>query len=544
MLESRVAELEEILRAIRGGEIDALVVEGPSGNQIYSVTNADQPYRIFVESMQEGAVTASGEGDILFCNHRFADMVGMSLQRVIGTNFRRFVDPTCLAVVDGVLEHRSGREQAVLVTDDGATLPVSIAASKFAIDDIPVTCIVVTDLTAQKAQEERTALLTREIAARAQAEEENRTKDEFLAVLSHELRTPLSAMLGWVRMLKGTVSDPAQRTHGLDVIERNVRHQTQLITDLLDVSRIAAGKLSLDTERVELAPVVAAVLETFRPIAAAKQLHVVSAVTAVDAAVLGDRERLHQVFGNVLSNAVKFTPPNGTIRVSLEAEDGCARLTITDDGQGIAPAVLPHVFERFRQGDSSTTRAAGGLGIGLTIARHLVECHGGTIGAASAGEGRGATVTVVLPLLTNPAPRNRTPSAEPAAGSAGLRVLLVDDHADTLEVLSAILTERGMTVTTAESASQAFEILTAGGTDVLVCDVSMPGEDGLALISRLSAAGVATVPAIALSAYARPEDRHRALAAGFKLYLVKPIEAAELVAAITEVMAGAASLRG
>ena len=542
-LEARVAELEEILRAIRGGEVDALVVEGPFGDQIYTVTNADQPYRIFVESMQEGAVTASGEGDILFCNRRFADMVRTPLQRVIGTSLRRFIDPACLPALDRLLDGRSGKEQAVLVTDEGATLPVSVAASKFAIEDLSVTCIVVTDLTEQKVQEERTAHLTREMAARAQAEEQNRTKDDFLAVLSHELRTPLSAMLGWVRMLRTAAIDEARRAHGLDVIERNVRHQTQLITDLLDVSRIVTGKLSLDAEPVELAPVVGAVVETFRPIAAVKQLEIAAVMTAVDATVLGDRERLHQVFGNLLSNAVKFTPPAGSITVTLEASEGYARVTVRDNGQGIAPAFLPHIFERFRQGDASSTRTSGGLGLGLTIARHLVDCHGGTIAAASAGQGHGATFTVALPLLTYAHRQRATPPTEPMPPVEGVRVLLVDDHVDTLDVLSAVLRESGMTVSTADSAPLAIEMLTAGGADVVVCDISMPGEDGLSLITRIRAAGVMALPAIALSAYAGPQDRQRALAAGFNLHLAKPVEPADLVNAIGGVLGAKATTR-
>ena len=531
-LEARVAELEEVLRAIRGGEVDALVVDGPLGEQIYTVTNADQPYRIFVESMQEGAVTVGTDGDILFCNRRFADMVRTPLHRVMGTPIRRFLHPECLALCDRLLATRSGKEQAFLLAEDGATLPVSIAASEFAIDDLRVACIVVTDLTEQKLQVERTALLAREMAARADAEQENRAKDNFLAVLSHELRTPLTAMLGWVRMLKASSLAEVQRAHGLDVIERNVRHQTQLITDLLDVSRIVTGKLVLDTQRVELTPLVETAVDTFRPIAAAKHVDITSVTAAVDVAVLGDPERLQQVFGNLLSNAVKFTAPGGQIAVTLEGVENHARFIVRDNGEGIAPAVLPHIFDRFTQGDSSSTRASGGLGIGLTIARHLVECHGGTIAATSAGKGHGATFTVEFPLLTFALRETAMPRMEPPAPLADVRVLVVDDHADTLEVLAALLRENGMRVRMASSTESAIEMFTAGGADVIVCDLAMPGEDGLALIARIRAAGATTLPAIALSAYARPEDRQRALAAGFNIHLAKPVEPADLLKAI------------
>jgi PAS domain S-box-containing protein len=536
-LSARVAELEEVLAAIRGGTVDAVVGDGPLGERIYTLASADQPYRIFVESMHEGAVTVSADGDILFCNRRFAEMVRLPLQRVIGAPLRSFIHPAGLALFEGLLERGIGREQGGLLADGGATLPVSMAISQSTIEDLPVSCLVVTDLTEQHAEEERARRLIREMAARAEAEQENKAKDEFLAVLSHELRTPLTAMLGWVRVLKTPAVDDARRTHGLEVIERSVRQQTQLISDLLDVSRIVAGKLSLDRQPVALAALIEAVLDTFRPIAAAKDITVTSTMPAPGGIVRGDAGRLQQIFGNLLANAVKFTPPGGAITVTLETEAGGARVIVRDDGHGIAPAVLPHIFERFRQGDSSSTRAAGGLGIGLTIARHLVEAHDGTITAASEGEGHGATFVVTLPLLPSAPAAEPAPRPAPSSGLAGLRVLLIDDHADTLEVLSAMLAEHQVLVSTADSARAAVDVLLGGGTDVLVCDISMPGEDGLTLIRRMRAAGGALVPAIALSAYARPEDRQRALAAGFDAHLAKPVEPADLVAAITGVMA-------
>ena len=535
-LAARVAELEDLLEAIRAGSVDAVVVDGPLGEQIYTLTSADQPYRIFVESMHEGAVTLDANGDILFCNRRFAEMVRLPLQRVIGTGLRRFIHPAGLGLFDGLVERGIGREQAGLLADGGVTLPVSIAISQSTIDDMPVSCVVVTDLTDQHAQEERARRLTHEMTARAEAEHENKAKDEFLAVLSHELRTPLTAMLGWVRVLKGTTVDDGRRVHGLEVIERAVRQQTQLISDLLDVSRIVTGKLALDRQPLALAPLLEAVLDTFRPIAAAKDITISSTMPAPGATVLGDPGRLQQVFGNLLSNAVKFTPPGGAITVTLEAAAGGARVTVRDNGHGIAPAVLPHIFERFRQGDSSPTRAAGGLGIGLTIARHLVEAHDGTITAASAGDGQGAMFVVTLPLRQTAPPE--APAAGPPVASrvAGVRVLLVDDHADTLEVLSAMLAEHDMLVSTADSARAAIDVLLNGGADVVVCDLSMPGEDGLTLIRRMRAAAGPLVPAIALSAYARPEDRQRALETGFDLHLAKPVEPADLVAAISGVL--------
>jgi signal transduction histidine kinase/CheY-like chemotaxis protein len=393
------------------------------------------------------------------------------------------------------------------------------------------------------AHQEREQLLASERRARADAEEANRTKDEFLAILSHELRTPLNAMLGWVHLLRGGKLDGPTTARGLDVLERNTRAQARLIDDLLDVSRIVTGKLLVEARPVELADVAAAAVDAVRPAAAARGVSLNVQLDPAGGPVRGDATRLQQVAWNLLSNAVKFTPAGGRVEVRLLRADSHAELVVSDNGQGISSALLPFVFDRFRQGDSSSTRRHGGLGLGLAIVRHLVELHGGAVTAESAGETRGATFRVRLPILTvqSAPPEIRAEKRESAHGAiAGLRVLVVDDEADAREMLGVVLRQAGAEVTTAACAGEALDLLDRMTFDVLVSDIGMPGEDGYELISRLRArpeerGGLA--PALALTASARGEDRLRALAAGFQLHTAKPINPGELLAAV-EALAG------
>jgi PAS domain S-box-containing protein len=391
----------------------------------------------------------------------------------------------------------------------------------------------------------------------------NHIKDEFLAVLSHELRTPLNPILGWARLLQSRQYDPATTARALETIERNAKIQTQLIEDLLDVSRILRGKLSLTVTPVDLIATVEAALDTIHLAAEAKgvavQLHILD--PAADSAdhphsnsgftVLGDASRLQQVIWNLLSNAVKFTPAGGQIEVQLErVQNGeprdhrtVAQITVSDTGKGISPDFLPHVFDYFRQADGSTTRSFGGLGLGLAIVRHLVELHGGTIQAASAGEGQGATFTVRLPLLTNSTspdqtepPLSTSTSAQPLTG---LRILIVDDEPDALDWTQFWLEQCGAVVTAVSSAQAALEELEQSQPDVLLSDIGMPEADGLMLLQQIrsrSDAQGSRVPAIALTAYARDEDSSRALLAGFQRHLAKPVEPAHLVTTILELL--------
>jgi len=375
------------------------------------------------------------------------------------------------------------------------------------------------------------------------AQESNRLKDEFLATVSHELRTPLTAMLGWAHMLRAGHLDERSAAHALETIERNARSQAQLIDDLLDVSRIITGKLRLDLRQVDPGFFVESAIEAVRPAADAKEIRIQKVSEAGVAPVAGDPVRLQQVVWNLLSNAIKFTPRGGVVRVSLGMADSHVEIVVSDNGVGIGSDFLPHVFDRFRQADMSTTRHHGGLGLGLSIVRHLVELHGGTVEAESAGEGRGASFVVKLPVAPVHKKEARAERARPAARETptydypdrldGLKVLVVDDEPDTREMLRVGLTRCGAHVTATGSTREALAAIEKERPDLLISDIGMPGEDGYDLIRRvreMPPQSGSRLPAIALTAYARVEDRLQALRAGYQMHVPKPVEFAELVA--------------
>jgi signal transduction histidine kinase len=381
--------------------------------------------------------------------------------------------------------------------------------------------------------------------ARDDAEAANRAKDEFLAVVSHELRTPLTPIISWTRMLRSGSLDGEGSRRGLAVIERNALAQAQLVDDLLDVSRIIAGKVRLDVQQIELKPLIDAAVDATRAAADAKGIRLQTVIDARAGAVSGDPQRLQQVFWNLLSNAIKFTPRNGRVQVTLQRINSHVEVAVSDTGQGIRRDFLPFVFDRFRQADSTTTRSHGGLGLGLAIVRHIVELHGGRVRADSAGEGQGATFTVELPTAVLRAPADETrvhPTARtsvpftPSPVLTGLRILVVDDDRDTLETIRTLLEACGAEVRTADGAADGLALVQSWRPDVLVSDIGMPGEDGYALMAKvrtLPAGAGGRTPALALTAYARSEDRVRALSVGFQMHVAKPIEPAELVAMLT-----------
>ena len=367
------------------------------------------------------------------------------------------------------------------------------------------------------------------------AEEASRAKDEFLATVSHELRTPLASILGWTRLLRRGGLAPEKQVRALETLERNARAQTRLVEDLLDVSRIVSGKTRLNVETADLARIVESAVDSIRPGADGRevQLH----VSVLPCTLTGDPERLHQVMWNLLSNAVKFTPRGGRVTVAMELRERTATVTVADTGQGIRADFLPHVFERFRQADATATRAHGGLGLGLAIVRHLVELHGGTVSVASAGEGRGSTFTLRLPIAaTLPVDLGMEPTLPLQRISlAGLRVLVVDDEPDTREMVASTLEAYGAEVVPLADAEEALRWLASNAADLLVSDVAMPLMDGCALIREIRRTGPGSargIPAVALTAYARPEDRRHALDAGFQDYLTKPVEPEELVSRV------------
>jgi signal transduction histidine kinase/ActR/RegA family two-component response regulator len=418
------------------------------------------------------------------------------------------------------------------------------------VDDAVIgTVSMIDDVTERVERENRLVeLLLKEQALRAEAESANRAKDEFLAIVSHELRTPLNAILGWVQILRSGKFDNEASAHALETIERSAKAQTRLIDDILDASRIINGKLHLDLRPVDLASIVEAAIDTVRPAADTKSIQIETDLGSWVGPVSGDPSRLQQIIWNLLYNAIKFTPPRGLVQIRLRLIDSQVEFTVTDTGQGIKPEFLPHVFDRFRQADSSTTRKQGGLGLGLAIVRQLVEMHSGTVFANSEGEGRGATFTVRLPLIavhgsdepvvTKPAEATdvRPPKVKGNATDLprleNLRVLVVDDESDTREILTIILTQCGAELRAASNASDALESLKRWRPDVLVSDVGMPGEDGYLLISRVRALRPedgGRTPAVALTGYAGPEARLRLLSAGYNMHVTKPVELSELV---------------
>jgi len=500
-----------------------------------------------LECAAQGLFGVDREGRCTFINRACAEMLGWRPDEVLGRDMHELLHPRR---ADGrpypreecAIYRAVDLGAAAFVTDevvwrrDGTSFPAEYAAQPLVVDGRIVGSIVgLSDLTQRhRTDAEIGRLLDAERVARADAEAANRAKDEFLAVLSHELRTPLTAMLGWIALLRpGRL--PADRTrYALDVIERNARMQAQLINDLLDVSRIVAGKMELDRMSVDLAAVVQRVVESAQREAEAKRIRVTTAVDPAAGPVLGDATRLEQVIGNIMANAIKFTPSEGHIAVRLDRHRGRARLRVSDNGPGIAPDVLPHVFERFRQAESSSRRRHEGLGLGLAIVRHLVETHGGTVQAENGGAG-GAIFTVELPLLAvRPALAEAPPEAAAPAPVRldGLTVLLVEDHADSRETIALTLESAGAEVTAVPAVADALAVLRERAVDLLVSDLGMPGADGFDLIRRVrwqeQRGGRPRLPAVALTAYASAEDRERALAAGYDAHIAKPVDADEL----------------
>jgi len=489
----------------------------------------------------------------LFAEGQGLARVGLSTERLVGRKLSELFPPEAVDYVSQFYRRTFEGESLDFELEVGGqwfiinTAPLEGPHGR--IDAIIATAQNITER--KEAERERARLLDNEQRLRAEAEEANRLKDEFLATLSHELRTPLTAVLGWARLLGSGELDERSAARAVEVIERNAEAQKQLIDDILDVSRIITGKLALEFEPVEPAAVVAAAVEAVRPAAQAKRIALNVLAHEETGPVSGDAARLRQVVWNLLNNAVKFTPEGGRVEVRVGREGTSARVEVSDTGEGIRPEFLPYVFDRFRQADATTTRRRGGLGLGLAIVRHLVELHGGTVSAESEGVGRGTTFTVTLPLAresaragrsgegTRAAPeRRRRERAGGPPSLGGLRVLVVEDERDTREFFASVLERGGAEVLTAENADEALRLIEGEHPDVLVSDIGMPGEDGYALIRKVRQCGDGSrnIPAIALTAYARESDKEKAIGAGFQAHLTKPVEPDEL----RQVVAGVA----
>ena len=520
-----------------------------------AVAESEARFRQLAETIPQLAWMARPEGFIFWYNRRWYEYTGTTPQQMEGWGWRSVHDPAELPAVVERWQHsiKTGEPFEMEFPLRGADgtfrwFLTRIAPLRDADGRITLWFGTNTDIEDRRRMaEERARLLDAERLARAEAERVGRVKDEFLATLSHELRTPLNAILGWSQILsrEGGVRDEADLAEGLRTIERNARAQTQIIEDLLDMSRIINGKVRLDVQRIDLVAVIEAALETVRPAADAKEIRVLKVLDPLAGPVSGDPNRLQQVFWNLLSNAIKFTPRGGRVQVLLERVNSHLEVAVSDTGEGIQPEFLPHVFDRFRQADPSTTRRHGGLGLGLSIVKQLVELHGGTIRAKSPGPGRGSTFVVALPLTVlhagqGPEPQRRHPTAPPETPQAngdcvtleGVKVLVVDDEPDARALVKRLLEDCRATVVTAGSAAEALQLFHREPPAVLVSDVGMPDEDGFALIRRVRALGRdrgGDTPAVALTAYARSEDRVRAIQHGFQMHVAKPVEPAELV---------------
>jgi PAS domain S-box-containing protein len=489
------------------------------------------------------------QGRCVFMNPAAEAMIGFSLEEIGNRSLHEVIHfersdgrpyPLAGCPIHGAQLGKAGvrGHEDVFVRNGGERFPVICAASPILSGGRQIaTVLEARDVTEQKQIEaDREYLLDSERAARTAAERDARIKDEFLAVLSHELRTPLNAVLGWASMLRKGTLDAAGTARALEVIERNAEAEVRLIEDLLDVSRISSGKLRLNVQQVELADVVETAASSLLHAVEAKRIRLDMALDQAVGAVMADTSRILQVVWNLLANAIKFTPMGGRVAVVLQRVSSSVEIVVSDTGQGIEADFLPHVFERFRQADSSTTRRHAGLGLGLTLVRNLVELHGGHVRVESKGEGHGATFTVSLPVavIRWSSPEDRVPR-DPCESLRGVRVLVVDDEADTRELVRRLLADCNAEVVTVESAQDALEEVWRFRPDVLLSDIGMPQQDGYQLMRTLRGRSVeqgGRTPAIALTAFARPEDRMRALRAGYQLHVSKPVNANELITVV------------
>ena len=511
--------------------------------------------RTFIDSLPQLAWSADANGWLDYYNRRWFEYTGTTMEQMEGWGWVRVHDPAALPRMlkiwrNALLSGQPWEDEFRMRRGSDGTLRWHLSRA-MPVRDAGGRIVrwfgTNTDIEDQKlASEQYAQLLAREQRARREAEAANRAKDEFLALVSHELRTPLSAILGWTQLLRAGALHAGKQAAAIEKIERNAKLQAKLIEDLLDVSRIISGKLELERRPVGVADTVRASVEAAKPTADAKKLLLSFADTSAGATASADAARLQQIVGNLLANAIKFTPEGGAIEVQVRAADAYVEIEVRDDGQGIAPGLLSHIFDRFRQADCSSTRRHGGLGLGLSIVRQLTDLHGGDVVATSAGEGQGATFVVRLPRISEAAAEHeRHDGSPPETGEqtpvslVGLKVLAVDDEASARDVLTAALLACGATVTRASSVHEALRAFKLDLPDVVISDIAMPEVDGYGLLEKIRALAdpqAARTPIIALTAYASRQDRHRALARGFDRYLAKPFDHVTLTREISEVV--------
>ncbi|HXC71209.1 MAG TPA: ATP-binding protein [Pyrinomonadaceae bacterium] len=534
------------------------VGEQPAGSSTkHQFTNLRSPelapywLSALIESADDAIISKTLEGIITSWNKGAERIFGYTADEVIGKPVTILIPPGQEDEEPAILARlRAGERiehyETIRVRKDGTRIHISLTVSpiKGPKGDIIGASKIARDIT------EQIQAHTELDAAYRQAEESSRLKEEFLATISHELRTPLSAILGWARMLRLGQLSKENAAKALDTIERNARAQAQLIDDLLDVSRIVTGKLRMDVRPSDPSTFIDAAVDAVRPAAEAKGVRMQKVMDTGLISIPGDPVRLQQVIWNLLSNAIKFTPRGGRVQIRSERVNSHLEIVVSDTGQGISPDFLPHVFDRFRQADQKTSRQHGGMGLGLAIVRHLVELHGGNVSAASDGEGKGSTFIVRLPISpiykvdatgarVHPAARDLLPANEATERLDGLRILVVDDEPDTRDLLKQGLENCGANVRLAASAAEAVDSIVAEIPDMLISDIGMPGIDGYDLIRQirgLPADAGGKIPAVALTAYTRVEDRLQALRAGYDMHVPKPVELAELVAVAASVV--------
>jgi PAS domain S-box-containing protein len=535
-LRNRLREAEETLSAIRNGEVDSLIVTGPNGDQVFSLRGAEQPYRVFVEQMFEGAVTLTTSGTVLYSNRRFADMMRTPLEKVIGGQIQTFIRPQDKQQLDDLLSDPEGKKARLTLTAaDQSLVPAQLALSRMPVGEVGAICLVVTDMTEQEEKRELTVALERlkaaqeqlkrqneELkAARAVAEAASIAKDNFLASLSHELRTPLAPVMMTVTAMERSNALPAEARASLEMIRRNVELEARLIDDLLDITRIVRGKIDLQLQPLDGHTALAKAVEICINDVRAKGLELVEAFGAVRTNITGDPVRVQQILWNLLRNAIKFTPEGGRIVVATDNDAQNLRISIVDSGIGIEPAALDKIFNPFEQADRGITRQFGGLGLGLAISRRLAELHGGTVTASSSGPGQGANFTLILPTVSAPMSSSDASRRPGESDSTRLRILLVEDHRDTREVLCHILRKRHH-VHDVENVAAALKAASQEQYDLVISDLGLPDGTGFDLMRALRQSQ--PLRGICLSGYGMEHDVRRSREAGFDTHLTKPVD--------------------
>jgi signal transduction histidine kinase len=557
-LTARLEEAEETLRAVRSGEIDAFIVQGPEGEKIYTLRSAEQPYRNLIEDMLEGAAILTIDGDIAYCNKRFAELVAVPLEEVVGGSMERFIDVVERPAYRELLSAGTGKRRTRLTTARGRAIDVLVSFTTSTCDDVERRNLVITDLS---------ELLDAQ-SGRDRAEQQSQAKDEFMAMLAHELRNPLSAITAAVQVLEATKGSTAP-THETAtsrarfIIGRQAHHLSRLVDDLLDVGRVVTGKIALDRRAIDLCDLVRRSAAVFSERESQHRFQVATSPVWIE----GDPVRIEQVISNIVGNAVKYTPPGGNISISLAVEGDEAVLRVQDDGFGITPELLPKVFDLFVQGERTLERAQGGLGIGLTLVRRLVALHGGTVAAASDGAGHGCVFTVRLPKIAAAVRSSgNAGSAKGGEVAARRRVLIVEDNRDAREMFRLMLELDGHEVLEADEGKSGLRLLRTERPDVAFVDVGLPGLNGYEIARRFRdgdgdcdddgsgatgrgarmnghsnaradshVGGQKKVLLVALTGYGTPDALERSRRAGFDHHLIKPVNPESLYKLMAEV---------